>query len=687
MSPRFQGRHGHVRRRSSSPAAEPSSASPAELRPEPPAPVPVAPPEPPPKQVFEEFQGGARRSVFDLLKEKYPDLGGGVPPAKPLIAPTPPPVASGAAAAQEKAAQEKAAREKAAQEKAAQEKLAREKAAQEKAAQEKLAREKAAQEKAAQERAAREKAAQEKAALEKLAREKAALEKATQEKAALERTAQEKATQDKLAREKAALEKAALERVALEKATQDKLAREKAALEKAALERVALEKAAQEELARETAAQERVAQEKLARETAALEGLDGSTGAEGKDPNPGPPSSSSALPLRREEPSWSSAVPGSRQILRPEGRLADGVAQEKTVQENATEEKVAQSVAPAAAVEVPEAALPSVPPFRATRRPALPPKRVLAFWAGIVLVLVAGIFLLSQWKPAPAASAPVAVPTPALPPAGALSLEPEKVVVLPPAKEPAAAAVPPRKETRPAATPRANPQDKKAEPKPAPPKPEPSRMVIEPVAPIVPPVRIGGSQPEYPVEARAAGVEGTVVLYGLIGRDGKVREARVVRGLSPPLDAAALAAFRTWRFSPATQKGKKVEFKYNAGIEFRINFPAEQVAATSEPEGAPAAPAAAAPDAPLPYGGNFTAPVRTTMVWPQKPPGAQMVKGEVTLQLIVGKSGEVQDIDVVAGLPQGVTEAAIEAVRQWKFRPARQNGEPVTVYHRVSLRF
>ena len=312
---------------------------------------------------------------------------------------------------------------------------------------------------------------------------------------------------------------------------------------------------------------------------------------------------------------------------------------------------------------------------------------MLAFWAGIVLVLVAGIFLLSQWKPAPAASAPVAVPTPALPPAGALSLEPEKVVVLPPAKEPAAAAVPPRKETRPAATPTANPRDKKAEPKPAPPKPEPSRMVIEPVAPIVPPVRIGGSQPEYPVEARAAGVEGTVVLYGLIGRDGKVREARVVRGLSPPLDAAALAAFRTWRFSPATQKGKKVEFKYNAGIEFRINFPAEQVAATSEPEGAPAAPAAAAPDAPLPYGGNFTAPVRTTMVWPQKPPGAQMVKGEVTLQLIVGKSGEVQDIDVVAGLPQGVTEAAIEAVRQWKFRPARQNGEPVTVYHRVSLRF
>ncbi len=64
-----------------------------------------------------------------------------------------------------------------------------------------------------------------------------------------------------------------------------------------------------------------------------------------------------------------------------------------------------------------------------------------------------------------------------------------------------------------------------------------------------------------------------------------------------------------------------------------------------------------------------------------------MVKGEVKLQLAVTADGSVRDVEVLEGLPQGVTEAAIEAVRQWKFKPARRSGEPVAVYHRVSLRF
>jgi TonB family protein len=383
--------------------------------------------------------------------------------------------------------------------------------------------------------------------------------------------------------------------------------------------------------------------------------------------------------------------------------------------------------APAVAAPKPAALKPAAPKPAALkpaapRRAALgkrfagwrPRPKVAAFWLGLASLLALGAYGLASLKPGkprlPEAAAVTAEAVPEDSAAATLSareltLEPEQVVVKPPGagvKPQAAVPVTPPKPTPKPPT-RAEKREaarKAAEEK----KKNDSQIVIEQVPPVVAPVRTGGRQPEYPVEARAAGLEGTVVLFGVVDRAGKVKNARVVRGLSPPLDAAALAAFRTWRFKPATQKGKKVEFKYNAGIEFRINSPAEQVAAPQVAEAPPAAgqpaatppetpatlPAAAPPPAaaaPLAYGGEFTPPVRITMVWPQKPQGAQMVKGEVKLQLAVGADGSVREVEVLEGLPQGVTEAAIEAVRQWKFKPARQSGEPVAVYHRVSLRF
>lgn len=374
---------------------------------------------------------------------------------------------------------------------------------------------------------------------------------------------------------------------------------------------------------------------------------------------------------------------------------------------------------PAFAQTEPSAPTPPVLPKAARkRRFGGPSKKVAVFWSSVAALFAIGTYVLASLKPAPAPAAATAVfPDSAAAALSAreLSLEPEKVVVAVPegsaAKAPLKSATtkapatkaPAKAPAKPVSKPPAKPAAKTT--KPAPIKTadakkteakDDSRMVIEPVAPVIPPSRTGGRQPEYPLEARSAGLEGTVVLNGLIGSDGKVRNARVVRGLSPPLDAAALAAFKTWRFKPATQKGKRVEFKYNAGIEFRINSPAQQV---NEPQVAeavppPAAPAvalplasAARPGAPLAYGGDFTPPVRVTMVWPQKPPSAQMVTGEVRLQLAVAADGSVGGVEVIEGLPQGVTEAAIEAVRQWKFKPARQLGEPVAVYHRVSLRF
>jgi protein TonB len=67
---------------------------------------------------------------------------------------------------------------------------------------------------------------------------------------------------------------------------------------------------------------------------------------------------------------------------------------------------------------------------------------------------------------------------------------------------------------------------------------------------ISPPTRIVFVRPEYPQIARAAKVQGVVVLEGQIERDGHVCNARVLRSI-PLLDQSAIDAVLQWRFTPA----------------------------------------------------------------------------------------------------------------------------------------
>ncbi|MCB9765533.1 MAG: energy transducer TonB [Alphaproteobacteria bacterium] len=75
---------------------------------------------------------------------------------------------------------------------------------------------------------------------------------------------------------------------------------------------------------------------------------------------------------------------------------------------------------------------------------------------------------------------------------------------------------------------------------------------------------------------------------------------------------------------------------------------------------------------------------------PAYPPRARAkgITGFVTLNLRVGFDGRVEDARVVEAQPKGVFEQpALEAVRQWTFRPATYEGRPVTVRVRQTLRF
>jgi protein TonB len=74
---------------------------------------------------------------------------------------------------------------------------------------------------------------------------------------------------------------------------------------------------------------------------------------------------------------------------------------------------------------------------------------------------------------------------------------------------------------------------------------------------------------KYTDDARAAGVEGTVVLDIVVGEDGHVRDVQVAQGLGHGLDQAAIAALHACQFSPGEKDGKPVAVKIRG---FKIRF-------------------------------------------------------------------------------------------------------------------
>ncbi len=76
--------------------------------------------------------------------------------------------------------------------------------------------------------------------------------------------------------------------------------------------------------------------------------------------------------------------------------------------------------------------------------------------------------------------------------------------------------------------------------------------------------------PQYPDIAREASVDGTVMIQALVGRDGQVKDTRIVKSI-PMLDAAAVAAVRQWVFKPALSNNKPVAVWVAVPMKFTLH--------------------------------------------------------------------------------------------------------------------
>jgi protein TonB len=97
----------------------------------------------------------------------------------------------------------------------------------------------------------------------------------------------------------------------------------------------------------------------------------------------------------------------------------------------------------------------------------------------------------------------------------------------------------------------------------------------------------------------------------------------------------------------------------------------------------------APPSGPVDVTPDMVAPVLLRKVQPDYPAAARAARlpGFVLLQAVIGEDGNVEDVAVLRASSPLFTDAAKDAVRQWKYRAALQNGRPVRVYFSVRVEF
>jgi TonB family protein len=277
-------------------------------------------------------------------------------------------------------------------------------------------------------------------------------------------------------------------------------------------------------------------------------------------------------------------------------------------------------------------------------------------------------------------------------------------------------------------------------------RPGPIEQRAKPITPENPvPRRLHMVPADYPGAAEPAGARGTVVVMVTLDESGRTAETRVT-GISLILDDQTGFSFRNRssadldRFletqlrnsTPEQRRSSRAiaigmmeaarravsQWVYAPPADGPLSFPviltfgpqgvAEmpppppppppaspgdvgRIGAPPPPPPPPGGPQSRAwnpPDGAIRVGGGVRPPAKIRNVNPQYPPEAleAKVEGVVIIEARIERDGTVGDARVLRSIPL-LDDAAVEAVRQWEFRPTWLNGEPVPVIMTVTVNF
>ena len=174
---------------------------------------------------------------------------------------------------------------------------------------------------------------------------------------------------------------------------------------------------------------------------------------------------------------------------------------------------------------------------------------------------------------------------------------------------------------------------------------------------IKPPVRTEYVAPVYPLIAQQARVEGVVILELLIGTDGSVRQARLLRQ-SALLDGAAVEAAKKWRYTPTLLNGTPTEVLTTVTVTFNLSRSMQPAVIVDAAE--------------------MVQPPALPVSAPADPKVIVVPAGYAIVDVTVGKDGTVREAKLIKG-DEKLAAAALDAVRQWRYPPTLLNGVPIEV--------
>lgn len=187
--------------------------------------------------------------------------------------------------------------------------------------------------------------------------------------------------------------------------------------------------------------------------------------------------------------------------------------------------------------------------------------------------------------------------------------------------------------------------------------------------------------PVYPQEAKEQGIQGAVVLHAIIDRDGTVKELVAISG-PPELQKSAIEAVEQWVYKPYLLNGEPQEVDTTITVNYSL---ANSAQSGSDPQPQ----AGNTREEPYNVGGSVRPPVLVHDANPEYSEAAKKAKlsGNVLVALVVDSDGQPQNVHVAQGLNNELDEKAVEAVQQYRFKPATRDGEPVPVNLKVEVNF
>ena len=201
------------------------------------------------------------------------------------------------------------------------------------------------------------------------------------------------------------------------------------------------------------------------------------------------------------------------------------------------------------------------------------------------------------------------------------------------------------------------------------------RPLIQIPPSLVPALLLRKVAPVYPPLARAARIQGTVVLSIVINKEGEIVDTRLVSG-HPMLAPAAIEAVKQWKYTPRSSADKAVEVETIVRLDFRL---ADGPVTRSLPSRVSQR---------LRVSAGVAQGLIASRVEPVYPDDAKAknIEGTVMLNVDIDQEGNVERVELVSGHPM-LAPAAMDAVLQWKYRPFVLRGEAVPVETTEQVKF